>query len=110
MDDNPIILIDKITELNDLHEFLQSEHLDKVLELVLKLLVKPSVPQSKVPELIVQLQAYSAVFAIQSIVYATLNKGPAGSDSNYKKNIYYTLRDAVDKLVDALKYSARYGV
>lgn len=110
MAENTLELIDRITEFNDLHEFLKDEELDEALAIVVKLLLQPNVPSSKAPAVIVQLQALSFKFKAAAIVYQTIKKGPTGSVENNKKNIYYSLNEALDKLVDALKYSAKFGM
>ena len=99
--------VSKITEFNDMKEFMNDPELDEALDLIIKLVLKPDVPAGKAPELIVRLQALSAKFAMLARHYTTLEKG---GDAAKKKNIYYTANDAVDKLVDALKYSAKFGV
>jgi hypothetical protein len=43
---------------------------------------------------------------MQARYYTTFEKG---GDASKKKNTYYTAADTIDKLVDALKYSARFG-
>lgn len=52
----------------------------------------------------------SAKFGVMATWYTTVQKGPAGSSNNIKKNVYYTMKDSLDKLVDALKYVARYNL
>lgn len=103
-------LIDEISEFNDLHEFMNDEQLDEALGIVVKLIMQPNVPASKAPGVIVQLQAFSFKFRAAALTYQTFNKGPAASPNAYKKNIYYSLSEALDRLVDALKYSARFGM
>ena len=98
--------ISQITEFNDMSEFMNDKDLDAALDLIIKLITKPDVPSAKAPSLIVQLQAISAKFAMQARYYTTFEKG---GDASKKKNTYYTAADTVDKLVDALKYSARFG-
>lgn len=88
-------------------EFMQDKDLDIALDLVVKLIAKPDVPAMKAPELIVKLQALSAKFSMLARYYTTFEKG---TESSKKKNVYYTASDCVDKLVDALKYSAKFGV
>lgn len=107
MEKSTIELISEITEFNDLSEYMQDKDLDSALDLVVKLIAKPDVPSSKAPELIVRLQALSSKFAILSRYYTTFEKG---GESSKKKNAYYTMSDTIDKLVDALKYSARFGI
>jgi hypothetical protein len=70
--------------------------------LLQKLISKPDVPASVGVELIVKLQAYSAKFAMLASWYTNVKK-----DERAKKNIYYSAKEATDRLVDALKYAVR---
>ncbi|NDB81309.1 MAG: hypothetical protein EB127_00960 [Alphaproteobacteria bacterium] len=99
--------ISEITEFNDISEFMKDEDLDKALDLMVKLIMKPDVPAGKAPELIVLLQSLSAKFSMLARYYTTFEKG---GESAKKKNVYYTASDSIDKLVDAIKYSAKFGV
>jgi len=108
-DKNTLELISNITEFNDLHEFMKDEHLDKALSIVVKLLMNPDVPSAKAPMLIMELQAMSTKFAVMSSVYSTIAKDKAGTPNNNKKNVYYSVKESIDKLVDALKYVVRYN-
>lgn len=102
-----INLISEITEINDLSEYMQDKDLDEALALIIKLITKPDVPATKAPELIITLQALSTKFAILARYYTSFEKGV---DASKKKNVYYTVNAAIDRLVDALKYSAKFGV
>lgn len=106
-DKSPLELLSAVTEFNDLHEYMKDDQLDKALATVVKLLMNPDVPSAKAPMLIIELQALSAKFAVLASYYTTIAKDKAGSVNNNKKNIYYTANEAIDRLVDALKYSAR---
>jgi hypothetical protein len=107
MTEKPTIeLISELTEFNDLKEFMNDKDLDFALDLIIKLIAKPDVPSSKAPDLIVKMQALSAKFAVLSRYYTTFEKG---GENAKKKNVYYTAEEAINRLVDALKYSARYG-
>ena len=107
MTDKPMIdLISEITEFNDMKEFMGDPDLDYALDLIIKLIAKPDVPSSKAPDLIIKMQALSAKFAMLSRFYTTFEKG---GENAKKKNVYYTAEEAINRLVDALKYSARYG-
>jgi hypothetical protein len=101
-DKNTLELISDITEFNDLHEFMKDEHLDRALAIVVKLLMNPDVPSAKAPMLITK-------FAVMSSVYSTIAKDKAGTVNNNKKNVYYSVKESIDKLVDALKYVVRYN-
>ena len=102
--------INQITEFNDLHEYMQDADLDEALALVVKIMMKPDIPSVQAVALIGKLQAMSAKFAILATYYTTVAKGPSGSINNTKKNVYYTMKESIDKMVDALKYVARYNL
>jgi hypothetical protein len=105
--DKPTIdLISELTEFNDLKEFMNDKDLDYALDLIIKLIAKPEVPSSKAPDLIIKMQALAAKFAMLSRFYTTFEKG---GDNAKKKNVYYTAEEAINRLVDALKYTAKYG-
>lgn len=108
-DKSPLELISVVTEFNDLHEYMKDEQLDKALAIVVKLLLNPDVPAAKAPHLIIELQAMSTKFAMMASVYSTIAKDKAGTTNNNKKNIYYSAKESIDKLVDALKYVVRYN-
>ena len=108
-DKNTLELISSITEFNDLNEYMSDEQLDKALSIVVKLLMNPDVPSAKAPYLIIELQAMSTKFSMMASVYSTIAKDKAGSVNNNKKNIYYSAKESIDKLVDALKYVVRYN-
>lgn len=102
-------LISEIHEFIDVSEFMQDDHLDKMLATVVKLIVRAGeVPPQKVPDLIVELQAMSTKFAILASYYANMGKG--GVKEVHKKNMYYTLKETLPKLADALKYQAKTGM
>jgi streptomycin 6-kinase len=81
---------------------MQDDELTQTLVLVAKLISKPDVPAAVGVELIVKLQAYSAKFAMLASWYTNVKK-----DERAKKNIYYSAKEATDRLVDALKYAVR---
>jgi hypothetical protein len=107
---NTLDLISSITEFNDLNEYMKDEQLDKALAIIIKLLVNPDVPAAKAPHLIIELQAMSTKFAMMASYYSTIAKDKAGTTNNNKKNIYYSAKESIDKLVDALKYVVRYNL
>jgi hypothetical protein len=106
VNDNILESISEVSEFNELAKFMQDPDLDEALSLVIKLIIKPDVPAAKAPELIVRLQAMSAKFAMQKRYYMTFEKG---TEASVKKNTYASAADAIDKVVDSLKYIARYG-
>ena len=107
MEENTFQLISQVTEFNDISEHMQDEDLDLALDIIIKLIAKPDVPASKVAALIVQLQAMSVKFKMQAKYYMHFKKG---TQFAAKKGTYMTASESIDKLVDALKYEARFGV
>ena len=106
LSDNPLELVSEITQMNDIHDFMNDEDVDRAMHLVIKLTMeKGKVPPEKAPSIIVELQALATKFAILATYYATIGK--AGSPESHKKNLYFTLKDSLSKLSDALKYAAR---
>ena len=108
-DKNPLEFISDITEFNDLHDYMKDEQLDRAMSVIIKLLANPDIPAAKAPTLIIELQAISAKFGMLSSYYSTIAKDKAGTVNNNKKNIYYSVKESIDKLVDALKYVVRYN-
>lgn len=101
--------IDEITELNDISEFMQDEQLDEALQLVVELIVKGDlITPVKINKLILKLQAISAMCGIKATYYQ--NFVIAGSEQKKRKNVYYTMNDKIDRVVDALKIVQRYSI
>lgn len=106
MSDNQLELISLISEFNELHEFMHDEQIDRALELIVKLIVaQGDIPTQKIPFVIVELQALATKFAIQASYYGNMGKG--GVREAHIKNVCYTMKEAIGKLVDSLKYIVR---
>ena len=90
-----------------MHEYLHDEDIDKALTIIVKLISNPDVAQMKVAPLIVRVQALSAKYQVLAAVHSTIAKGKAGSTDNNKKNLYYSMSSALDKLAQSLKYLVR---
>jgi len=108
--ENVLELISQVTEFNDIHDFMNDEHLDNVLAYIVKLIMNPEISPARATKLIVELQAYGAKMSILATYYSTIRKSPAGTTDNNKKNIYYTVANSIDRVVDSLKYAAKHGV
>lgn len=102
MEDNTIDLLNGINHFNDISEHMNDPELTKALVAVAKLIANPDIPPVKATLLIVQLQAYATKFAMLASWYSHVKK-----EDRAKKNIYYSARESIEKLVDALKYSVR---
>ena len=94
-----------ISELNSISKFLNDPDVDFALEKVINLIVRPDVPAKLVTPLINKLQGISFSFKMKGKCYMLLRK--SDPDSAQKKNMYMTLSEETEKLVQALKYTTR---
>lgn len=99
-----IELVNEVAEFTDISELMNDEQLTDALGIIVKLMMNPDVPPQKAVGLIVQLEAYAAKFKMLASYYTNVKK-----DDRAKKNLYYSANEAVQRLVDSLKYSAKLG-
>jgi hypothetical protein len=95
-------LLNDVAGFSDMSEYMQDEEFTKALTLVAKIIANPDIPPAKAQLLLLQLQSYSVKFGMLATWYANVKK-----DEKPKKNMYYSIRDAIDRLCDALKYMTR---
>lgn len=107
IDEKLIVQVSQITELNDISKFLQDEDVDLALARLIQIKTKPDLPADTAMLVMEQLQACASMFGLKATFYAALNKGPSGSDEFKKKNLYYSMEERINRLVDALKYQVR---
>lgn len=100
-------LFEQVEEMKKLSDFLEDDEVDAALNLIMTLIRKPDAPSPKrAAEAVVKIQALSAKFAVMANVYRGVgySKTP---ESRHRKDAYYTLKEALDKLADAAKYLAK---
>ena len=97
-------LVNEVAEFSDISEIMDDEQLTDALGVIVKLMMNPDVPAQKAVGLIVQLEAYAAKFQMLASYYTNVKK-----DDRTRKNLYYSANEAVQRLVDSLKYSAKLG-
>lgn len=97
-------LVNEVAEFSDISEIMNDDQLTDALGVIVKLMMSPDVPPQKAVGLIVQLEAYAAKFKMLASYYTNVKK-----DDRAKKNLYYSANEAVQRLVDSLKYSAKLG-
>lgn len=97
-------LVNEVAEFTDISEIMNDEQITEALGLIVKLMMNPDIPPQKAVPLIVQLEAYAAKFAMLASYYTNVKK-----DDRSKKNLYFSARDAIQRLTDSLKYSAKLG-
>ena len=61
----------------------------------------------QISQVIIEMQALSTKFAICANYYSGIGK--EGRTEQMKKNLYYTLRESINELVNALKYHQKAG-
>jgi hypothetical protein len=99
-----IELVNEVAEFTEISELMNDDQLTDALGVIVKLMMNPDVPPQKAVGLIVQLEAYAAKFKMLASYYTNVKK-----DDRAKKNLYYSANEAVQRLVDSLKYSAKLG-
>jgi hypothetical protein len=97
-------LVNEVAEFADISELMDDDQLTDALGIIVKLMMNPDIPAQKAVNLIVQLEAYAAKFKMLASYYTNVKK-----DDRAKKNLYYSANEAVQRLVDSLKYSAKLG-
>ena len=97
-------LVNEVAEFSEISELMDDDQLTDALGIIVKLMMNPDVPPQKAVNLIVQLEAYAAKFKMLASYYTNVKK-----DDRAKKNLYYSANEAVQRLVDSLKYSAKLG-
>lgn len=104
-------LLGSVVEVSKLSEFLDTEDVDQTLAMTLSLIGRPDIPASVATPMITKLQALSFKFKMQAKYYMTLGSVEGNSDikknNTYKKNLYMSLAEETEKLVQALKYTTR---
>jgi hypothetical protein len=98
-------IIENMEVFVKLAEQLDDPYLERALAYIVQLMERPDIPPKSAAYAIVQLEAIAAEFGMASVYYKTYGK--AGTEQRYKKDVYYTARDAVRHLVDSLKYIIR---
>lgn len=94
--------LNSVAEFAEVSGYMNDPEFTKALEMIVKIMATPDIPPYKARVLVVQLEAYAAKFAMLASYHAFIDK----SDRS-KKNMYYTGRDAMQRLVDSLKYVVR---
>ena len=107
MAESALEIISEIDEMCEVSDFLEDQDIDEAMSLIVRLIMNPDVSPQKAPPLIVKVTALSAKFQVMAATYTNLRKGKAGSDEYKKKNLYYSLADALEKLSNSLKYLVR---
>lgn len=95
--------LNSVAEFAELAGYMDDPEFTKALEMIVKIMASPDIPPAQAQRLIVLLESYAAKFAMLASFHAHVDKRDRA-----KKNMYYSGRDAMQRLVDALKYVLRH--
>ncbi len=101
---SPIEYLSEVQEALNASHYMDDEELDEAMGNVIKLTTKPDVPPKVAAHLVVQLEAWAALFKIKARSLLIL---PVGDEPAKRKGFYLSLSDSLQRLADALKYSTR---
>lgn len=100
--ENLLELLEEIQEVNSISEFMKDENVDQALAQCVKIVAKPDIPPQVAAILITKLSAMCVIFRIKAKNYMLVEKD--APKASQKKNIYLTLADSVQELINSLKY------
>lgn len=114
--DNPLVIISTLRKVmaeaknndnwaDELSVFMEDEDVDKVIQLVLKVIDGDIPDPAKIAVICARLEGYNVKFRMQFSAYMSYKKGT--TEANMKKNHYKELYTGIDRLVDSLKYMIR---
>lgn len=106
-EDNILQLISTVDEFMSMHEEFKDDNLDFALSKIVKIILNPDIPPQALTVLIIQLEAIAAKLHIVASYQKNVAKPAAGSVDFKKKNMYYSIADAISSLVQALKYGVK---
>lgn len=79
--------------------YMDDPEFTKALEMIVKVMANPDIPPHKARSLIVWCDALAAKFSMLASYYAHIKR-----DDRAKKNMYFTGKDVMQRMSDALKY------
>lgn len=112
--DNPLVIASRLRKnmsdaktewQQECEDFVNDEDFNHVLNVVNRLMNGDHPDADKVGPLIVKLEAYAVKFRMQYNAYMSYKKGT--TESNAKKNHYYSMVSGIERLCDGLKYLTR---
>ena len=100
--ENLLDLLEEIQEINSVSQFMADENVDQALAQCVKIVAKPDIPPQVASILITKLSAMCVIFRIKAKNYMLIEKDKP--NSSQKKNLYLTLADSIQELINSLKY------
>lgn len=92
----------KAYELNRIDEFLGDEEIHEALVHVSRIVANPNISSKTAARLVGQLEGIAFNTKLKAKYYMFMGKGDDGA--NEKKNYYFSVSEALQRVVDSLKY------
>lgn len=100
-DDLPEAIISAY-ELNKIDQFLADEEIHEALIHVSRIVANPNISAKTASRLVGQLEGIAFNSKLKAKYYMFMGKGD--NDANEKKNYYFSIAEALQRVVDSLKY------
>src|SRR5690349_14164640 len=104
---NILDYVSEVDEFLGMHNLFSDDALDLALGNVVKLAMKPDVPPQVTARLIVELESTAARLHIIASYYKNIEKPKPDTIEYKKKNMYFSVAEALSNIVAALKYNMR---
>jgi len=110
MDDKSILeLISKVDEFVEISDLFDDRDMDIALSKVVRIVSNPDINPASATTAIIHLQALATKFRIQASWLKNCSKPKPGEEDYKKKNMLFSMVEAIEALVNALKYAVRSG-
>lgn len=103
--ENLVELLEEVYEINRVSEFMKDDDVNQALAQCVKIISKPDIPPQVASILIVKMSAMVMSFRVKAKNYMLLEKD--APNASQKKNLYMTLADSMQELINSLKYTAK---
>lgn len=92
-------------ELIEVCDLMGDDEFTEAVNEVIRVFRKPDMLPTRASILIQKLQSTATLMGIRKNWYIAY--GPKTPEGKFKKNMYFTMEERLDKMVDALKYMAK---
>ncbi len=102
-------LISKVDEFVEMSELFDDRDMDVALSKVVRIVSNPDINPAAATTAIIHLQSLASKFRIQAAWLKNCAKPKPGDEDYKKKNMLFSMVEALEALVAALKYAVRIG-
>lgn len=100
-------LISEVDEFLEMHKEFNDGDLDIALSKIVRIIMNPDINPAVATTAIIHLQGLSSKFYIQASYMKNVSKPKPGTQEYQKKNMFYAMNEALNQLINALKYAVR---